>query len=63
MKEDGSSTRSLVQTAGMKPKFHSNLMAADLFTVKSVLRNIGRKDISRGMHRNPGMVFSFIASI
>ena len=52
MKEEGNCTQSLVQTAGVKPKFHSSLMAADRFTVKSVLRNIDREDISRGMYRN-----------
>jgi hypothetical protein len=45
MKEDESSTQSLVQTAGRKPKFHSNLMVADLFTVRNVFGKIGRKDI------------------
>jgi len=62
MKEEGNCTQSLVQTAGVKPKFHSSLMAADLFTVKSVLKNIDREDISRGIYRNPGMVFFLLLS-
>jgi len=62
MKEDGSCTQSPVQTAGMKPKFHSSLMAADPFTVRNVFGNIGRKDISRGICRNPKVVSSFFLS-
>jgi hypothetical protein len=50
MKEDGSCTQSPVQTAGMKPKFPSSLMAADLFTARNVIGNIGRKDIRRGIY-------------
>ena len=51
MKEGGSSIPSLVQNARRKPKFHSSPMAAGLFTVRSVLRNIGQKDIRRGKKR------------
>jgi hypothetical protein len=59
MKEDGSCTQSLVQTARRKPKFRSSLMAAGPFTVRNAFGNIGRKDIRRGMHRNPAMVFFY----
>jgi hypothetical protein len=59
MKEGGRCTQSLVQTAGRKPKFRSSLMVANPFTVRNVIGNVGRKDIRRGMRRNPEMVSSF----
>jgi len=59
MKEAGNSTQSLVQTAGMKPKFHSSLMVANPFTVRNVIGNIGRKDIRGLMRRNPENGFFF----
>jgi len=46
MKEGESSTQSLVQTAEWKPKFRSSPMVANPFTVRNVIGNIGRKDIS-----------------
>jgi hypothetical protein len=60
MKEGESSIQSLVQTAERKPKFHSNLMVADPFTVRSVFGNIVRRDISRGMPRNLEAVFELL---
>ena len=59
MKEDGSSTLSLVQTAGRKLKFRSSLMAADPFTVRNVIGSIGREDIRRRMRRNTENGFFF----
>ena len=42
----GKCTKSLVQTVGKNLKFRSNRMVPDLFIVGTVIRNIGRKDIS-----------------
>jgi hypothetical protein len=59
MKEVENSIQSLVQTAKRKPKFHSSPMVVNQFTVRNVIGNIGRKDISRGMSRNSENGFLF----
>jgi len=44
-------TQLLVQTVGRNLKFRSSLMVPDPFTVGNVIRNIGRKDFSRGIRK------------
>ena len=43
----GRCTRSLVLTVDRKPKFRSNLMVRDQFTVRSATENIGHGDFNR----------------
>ena len=48
----GRCTRSLVPTVDRKPKFRSNLMVHDPFTVRSATGNIGHGDFDQENARN-----------